>query len=180
MLSFKTGVPPKSRFFKFCTFVGIWDPDGHEVAIWHHQVTFWRGHRCHLGSHWSSLGFMLGHIWTLRGILGVPRTLLWLTFGSILTYPLLGEMYSFSMYYVIIVFFRMYFLCIYVIIVLTCCLPYLFLMRILWASRVAYLGIMFIMCIQACGAKNPSQRPLPPHSSWTEMITRRWRGGFSM
>ena len=32
------------------------------------------------------------------------------------------------------------------------------------ASRVAYLGIMFILCIQACGAKNPGQRPLPPHS----------------
>ena len=58
---------------------------------------------------------MLAHILTLRGILGVPRTprtLLWLTFGSILTYPLLGEMYSFSMYYVIIVLLRMYFLCI--------------------------------------------------------------------
>ena len=56
---------------------------------------------------------MLAHILTLRGILGVPRTprtLLWLTFGSILTYPLLGEMYSFSMYYVIIVLLR-YFWC---------------------------------------------------------------------
>ena len=53
-------------------------------------MTFWKGHRCHLGSHWSSLGLMLGHIWTLRGILGVPRTLLWLTFGAILAYPLLS------------------------------------------------------------------------------------------
>ena len=44
----------------------------------------------HSGSHWSSLGLMLGHIWTLRGILGVPRTLLWLTFGAILAYPLLS------------------------------------------------------------------------------------------
>ena len=72
-------------------------------------------HFDYLGSHWRSLGLMLAHILTLRGILGVPRTprtLLWLTFGSILTYPLLGEMYSFSMYYVIIVLLRMYFLCI--------------------------------------------------------------------
>ena len=63
-------------------------------------------HFDYLGSRWRSLGLMLAHILTLRGILGVPRTprtLLWLTFGSILTYPLLGEMYSFSMYYVIIV-----------------------------------------------------------------------------
>ena len=66
-------------------------------------------HFDYLGSHW----IMLAHILTLRGILGVPRTprtLFWLTFGSILTYPLLGEMYSFSMYYVIIVLLRMYFL----------------------------------------------------------------------
>ena len=72
-------------------------------------------HFDYLGSHWRSLGLMLAHILTLRGILGVPRTprtLLWLTFGYILTYPLLGEMYSFSMYYVIIVLLRMYFLCI--------------------------------------------------------------------
>ena len=78
-------------------------------------MAFWGGHWCHLGSHWRSLGLMLAHILTLRGILGIPRTprtLLWLTFGSILTYPLLGEMYSFSMYYVIIVLLRMYFLCI--------------------------------------------------------------------
>ena len=106
------GVPPKSRFFKFFNLVAIWDPGGHEVAIWHHQVTFWGGHRCHLGSHWISLGLMLAHILTLRGILGVPRTLLWLTFGSILTYLLLGEMFWFSMYSVIIVLLRMYFLCI--------------------------------------------------------------------
>ena len=96
-------------------------------------MAFWGGHWCHLGSHWRSLGLMLdshfdylgshwrslglmlAHILTLRGILGVPRTprtLLWLTFVSILTYPLLGEMYSFSMYYVIIVLLRMCFLCI--------------------------------------------------------------------
>ena len=63
-------------------------------------------HFDYLGSHWRSLGLMLAHILTLRGILGIPRaprTLLWLTFVSILTYPLLGEMYSFSMYPVIIV-----------------------------------------------------------------------------
>ena len=47
-------------------------------------------HFDYLGSHWRSLGLMLAHILTLRGILGVPRTLLWLTFGAILAYPLLS------------------------------------------------------------------------------------------
>ena len=63
-------------------------------------------HFDYLGSHWRSLGLMLAHILTLRGLLGIPRTprtLLWLTFGSILAYPLLGEMSSFSMYPVILV-----------------------------------------------------------------------------
>ena len=79
-------------------------------------------HFDYLGSHWRSSGLMLAHILTLRGILGVPRTprtLLWLTFGAILAisfaildrfvchtlvvWYFMGDMHSFSMYYVIIV-----------------------------------------------------------------------------
>ena len=127
------GVPLTFVFFKFSNFVRTWAPDGHLVVIW-------GSHWCHVGSPWSSLVFMLGHVearW-------VPREPTWLTFCVTLALPLIPWA-ALCINYMRIMYLMgvMHESCVYHVILMSLCsMHYQCIMRVFCVHRVCLISAL--------------------------------------